>query len=118
MQVHDYACGVCGQAWEDYLVPFMHADVHVVVKAGILPELTDPPENRAWVTPPPGPPPMSIDTRIMWGCVAVAIVTGFATRPPVTQGVELRQNWLLLFLLGGAAAGLLLMALRRVFRKP
>lgn len=118
MQVHEYVCGGCGQQWEDHLVPFMHADVHVVVKAGVLPELTDPSENRPWMTPAPAPPPMSIDTRIMLACVAAAVVTGLATRPPITQGVALRQNWLPLFILGGVAAGLLLLALRRVLRKP
>ena len=51
----------------------------------------------------------------MIGCIAAAVVTGFATRPP---SGSLRQDWLILFLFGGAAAGLLLLALRKVLRKP
>ena len=34
-----YQCRRCGQLWEAHLVSFMHADVEVVVKAGVEPTL-------------------------------------------------------------------------------
>ena len=114
-QVLDYVCGACGQQWEDHLVPFLHADVHVVVKAGVPAELLDPPN-----TPPP--PPMKAgrsstgDKLLVAGCVAAAVGVHLATLPPAGEGVSVRQQRLALCVGLGVAAGLLLIALRRAFR--
>jgi hypothetical protein len=113
-----YECRSCGQIWEEHLLPFMHADVHVVVKEGVVADLADP--------IPPAPPPkpespevraLRFENRIFLACVVAGAVLGLLTRPPESAGARIRGNHFALCLLGGIAVGLILPLLRS-FRKP
>jgi len=110
-QVLRYVCTVCGQPWEDWLMPFMHADVHVVVKTGVPPALEDAPGRWA-----PGPPLKPAKSWILGVCVAAGFVAGLATLPPIDRGVADRQFWLLLCMAVGAIAAGIYYGLRRLLR--
>lgn len=105
-------CTACGQVWEQHSLPFLHADVDVVVKKGVVADLEDP---RPAVPPPVPPPPVDRQVRadrwIFAGCTLAGLVIGFATRPPG------RNDHAAFWLLGGILVGFVINLLRYIPRR-
>lgn len=113
-------CRACGQIWEQHSLPFMHADVDVVVKQGIIADLADPVPFPPPAPPAPEPPEahaLRMDRRIFLVCSIGGGLIGLLTRPPPSAGAMARGNHFALWLLGGVAVGFVLLLLRSV-RKP
>src|SRR5262245_7846976 len=85
-----YECRNCGQIWEEHLLPFMHADVHVVVKEGVVADLGDPAPAAPPTPEPPGVRALRTENRIFLACAVAGAVLGLLTRPPESAGARLR----------------------------
>jgi len=111
-QILRYKCRTCDQIWEQHRLPFMHADVDVVVKEGVVADLDDP---RPFATPAPEPPEvrsLRADRRIFLACGIAGGAIGLLTRPPRSEGALARGNHFALWLIGGCAVGLVLLLFR------
>lgn len=112
-----YECRACGQVWEQHQLPFMHADVDVVVKEGIVAELGDPP---VFATPTPEPPEFRdrrVERRIFLASSIGGAVIGLATRPPAPEGARARGDYFAFWLIGGVAVGFVLLLLRQFWKE-
>lgn len=116
-----FECSSCGQVWEEHLLPFMHADVHVVVKQGVTADLSDPPPPGP-PPPPPAPEPLYVgemrrDRWVFLACCAAGFLIGLATRPDVAEGALKRGNHMGLCLVSGAAAGFAINLFREFLKR-
>lgn len=107
-----YGCRTCGQIWEQHRLPFMHADVNVVVKEGVVPDLGPPPVYASPVAEPESQDArdLRIESRIFFSVSITAGVIGLLTRP--SSGELERGVHFAWWLLGGVATGLALVLVR------
>jgi len=116
-QILRYECRTCGQIWEQHFLPFMHADVNVLVKAGVVADLGDPVPVAPSTPEPREARDLRMDGRIFLACSVAGGLIGLLTRPRQSAGAMARGNHFALWLLGGIALGLVILFVRSA-RKP